>query len=82
MKDSEFKNFFSAIFSILNRPQLTRTYVKGLLRGQLSMFDKVKVKENLGIIYYSKKEDRYYKIDSDTGERTELDKSKVSNQND
>jgi hypothetical protein len=81
MKDSEFKNFFSAIFSILNKPQLTKRYVKGLLRGQLSMFDKVKIKENLGIIYFSKKEDKYYKIDSDTGERAEIDKSKISHQN-
>jgi hypothetical protein len=45
------------------------------------MFDKVKIKENLGIIYFSKKEDKYYKIDSDTGERAEIDKSKISHQN-
>lgn len=81
MKDKEFKNFFSAIFSILHKPQLTKRYFKGLLNGELSMFDKVKIGENHRAVLYSKKEKKYYDINLDTGERTEVDKSKLTDQN-
>jgi len=81
MEDKEFKNLFGAIFSILSKPQLTKRYIKGLFKGELSMFDKIKIEENHSAILYSKKENKYYNIDLDTGNRTEIDKSKVPDQN-
>jgi hypothetical protein len=79
--NKEFKNLFSAMFSILYKPQLTKIYIKGFLKGKFSMFDKVRIQENHKAILYSKKENKYYDINLDTGERTELDKSNISNKN-
>jgi hypothetical protein len=80
-RTSEFKNLFSAMFSILYKPQLTKTYVKGFLRGRFNMFDRIRIKEDHKAVLYSKKEDKYYDINLDTGERVELDKSQITDGN-
>jgi hypothetical protein len=58
--------------SILTKPQLTRRYIKGLLRGEVSMFDQLKVSDKGTAILYNRKEHKFYEFNLETGKEKEV----------
>ena len=71
-ENSGLQNVFKAFYSILNEPQLTRYYIRGFFRGQFSLFDKISIKDDGDVILFSAKENKYYRINLETGEKKEI----------